>query len=167
MNVKLKVVLGLLATAIVIFAWLIVVQKPQAPSVALTTLQGKTVDLASLRGKVVLVNFWATDCPGCISEMPVLVDMQHRYAAQGLETLAVAMDYDKPEYVAAYAKKNDLPFIVAHDAEGKAANAFGEVRMTPTTFLIDKRGAIVKRYLGEPDFTQLRSLVETLLQASA
>jgi hypothetical protein len=60
-----------------------------------------------------------------------------------------------------------LPFIVAHDAEGKAANAFGEVRMTPTTFLIDKRGAIVKRYLGEPDFTQLRSLVETLLQASA
>lgn len=167
MNAKLKVVLGLLAAVIAIFVWLIVAQKPQAPSVALTTMQGKSIDLASLRGKVVVVNFWATDCPGCISEMPALVEMQQHFAAQGLETLAVAMDYDKPEYVAAYAKKNDLPFIVAHDAGGKAANAFGDVRMTPTTFLIDKRGAIVKRYLGEPDFTQLRALVETLLQASA
>jgi len=75
----------------------------------------------------------------------------------------VAMSYDQPDYVAGFAKTRDLPFLVALDKSGEAAKGFGEVRLTPTSFLLDKRGNIVKKYVGEPDFTALHQLIGQLL----
>lgn len=135
----------------------------EAPKATFTLLSGETLALESLKGKVVLVNFWATSCPGCIREMPKLVETHDKYRAKGYETVAVAMSYDPPEYVRAFADKNRLPFKVALDADGGNAKAFGEVRLTPTSFLLDKEGRVVRRILGEPDFAKLHQLIEEKL----
>jgi peroxiredoxin len=129
----------------------------------LTTLTGEQLDTATLRGKVVLVNFWATTCTACVAEMPALIQTHQKFAARGLETVAVAMDYDPPVQVRAFAQKNQLPFTVALDTDGSAARDFAGVRMTPTTFLIDRHGRIERKYLGAPDFTALHALLETLV----
>lgn len=167
MHGKLKAALGVLVVVLALGAYFIVAQKSQAPALRLATIDGKNVELKAQRGKVLFVNFWATSCTTCVHEMPALIDTQRKYAAQGYETLAIAMDYDTPGYVAAFALRNGLPFIVAHDADGKAAQAFGGVRLTPTSFLIDKQGNIVKRYLGEPDMAALHAEIEALLKAPA
>jgi peroxiredoxin len=167
MNGKIKAALGVLIVIAALGAYFIVAQKSRAPALTLTTYQGEKLELNAERGKVLLVNFWATSCTTCIKEMPDLVATHRKYASQGYETIAIAMDYDVPNYIAAYAIKNALPFPVAHDSDGSAAKAFGGVRMTPTTFLIDKQGNIVKRYLGEPDMAALHAEIEALLKASA
>lgn len=135
----------------------------EAPRVAYTLLDGQQSSLDSLRGKVVLVNFWATSCVTCVKEMPQLVATHEKFKQRGYETLAVAMSYDTPAYVANFAASRKLPFKVALDGTGEVAKRFGDVRLTPTTYVINKRGEIVKRYVGEPDFVALHRLVEELL----
>jgi peroxiredoxin len=134
-----------------------------APQVSYTLLDGKPGSTAALKGKVVLVNFWATSCVSCVKEMPELVATHQKFHARGFETLAVAMSYDPPAYVARFAESRQLPFGVVIDNTGAIAQSFGNVSITPTTFLIDKRGAIVRRFVGEPDFADLHALVEKLL----
>jgi peroxiredoxin len=136
----------------------------QAPLLVFTTVKGELLTPNDLRGKVVLVNFWATDCVACVREMPGIVATHVKYRSLGLETVAVAMSYDPPNHVLDYADKNKLPFHVALDIQGEAARLYGNIEFTPTTFLIDKRGNIVKRYLGELDFAQLQALIEAKLQ---
>jgi peroxiredoxin len=132
------------------------------PAPAVPTVPGHT--LADLRGKVVLVNFWATDCVTCIKEMPDITATYNKYRAQGFETIAVAMRHDPPNYVLNYVDKNKLPFTVALDPMGELAKAFGEVKLTPTTFVIDRQGKVVTRILGEPDFAKLHALLEEKLK---
>lgn len=134
-----------------------------APQFAYTLLDGSKGNSASLRGKVVLVNFWATTCTTCVAEMPKIVATHRKFQARGYETLAVAMRYDPPASVANYAESRGLPFGVVIDNTGAIAKGFGDVELTPTTFVIDKRGAIATRYVGEPDFRALHTLVEKLL----
>lgn len=167
MNGKLKAALGVLVVVVALCAYFIVAQKSPAPALSLTTLEGERLELNALRGKVVLVNFWATSCTTCVKEMPALTATHRKYAAAGYETVAIAMDYDPRAFVTAYALKNALPFKMVHDADGAAAKGFGDIRLTPTTFLIDKQGNIIKRYLGEPDFAQLHAEIEALLKAPA
>jgi peroxiredoxin len=133
------------------------------PTVAYTLLDGTPSSTHALRGKVVLVNFWATTCVVCVHEMPRIVATHHKFKARGLETLAVAMSHDPPASVAHFAQARGLPFGVVIDNTGAVARSFGDVRLTPTTLLINRRGEIVKRYVGEPDFAALHRLVETLL----
>jgi peroxiredoxin len=134
-----------------------------APNVAYTLLDGTRSTTDQLRGKVVLVNFWSTDCTTCVKEMPHLVETHQKYKARGYETLAVAMSYDPPAYVVQFAETRKLPFGVAIDNTGAIAQSFGQVRLTPTSVLINRRGEIVKRYVGAPDFAALHTLVEKLL----
>ena len=105
-------------------------------------LNGSPVTMASLRGRPLLVNFWATSCSTCIAEMPDMVETYKKYQANGLELVAVAMSYDPPNYVLNYAETRQLPFKVALDTDGSAAKSFGDVKLTPTTFLIDKDGKL-------------------------
>ena len=136
---------------------------PMAPDVGYTLLDGSTASTRQLRGKVVLVNFWATSCTTCVHEMPQIVATHEKYKARGYETLAVAMSYDPPAYVIRFAQTRKLPFGVVIDNTGQIAKRFGEVQLTPTSVLINKRGEIVKRFVGEPDFVALHDLVEQLL----
>jgi peroxiredoxin len=159
---KLLAAAGLILALAGVLAMLLL-QKPAAPQATFPTLGGERVALDSLRGKVVLVNFWATSCSGCIKEMPDLVKTWQKYHSRGLETIAVAMSYDPPEYVRQFAGKNGLPFTVALDPDGAVAQAFGNVRVTPTTFVIDRQGQIIQHYVGEPDFAKLHALIESVL----
>jgi peroxiredoxin len=136
-----------------------------APPVIFTSLSGEKVSLQSLRGKVVMVNFWATSCTTCIHEMPQMVETYNKYKGKGLDFVAVAMSYDQPNYVLNYAQTRSLPFKVALDVQGDLAKAFGDVKLTPTTYVIDKNGNIIKRYVGEPEFAELHQLLETALAA--
>jgi peroxiredoxin len=134
-----------------------------APAVTFLTVDGRKLAIGELRGKVVLVNFWATDCPICRKEMPRLIETHNKFKARGYETVAVAMWYDPPNRVVDYTKNNALPFAVSFDPVGDIARAFGDVTLTPTSFVVDRRGEIVARYAGEPDFAKLHQLLESKL----
>lgn len=155
--------IALVAAGIAAGAYFSLNSHTSAPDVTFIGMHGEKITPASLRGKVVMVNFWATSCTTCVGEMPKMIATYNKYKGQGLEFVAVAMSYDPPNYVLNYAQTKQLPFKVALDTSGAAAKAYGNVAMTPTTFLIDKQGNIIKRYLGEPDFTQLHALLEKQL----
>jgi len=151
------------ALALICAAALTGCAREQAPVVEYTLLDGQKLSSQQWAGKVMIVNFWATSCATCVKEMPEIVATHEKFKARGLDTVAVAMSYDPPAFVARFAETRKLPFGVAIDNTGSVAQAFGPVQMTPTTFLINKRGEIVKRYVGEPDFAALHGLIEKLL----
>ena len=134
-----------------------------APISTFVLLDGSRQTTADLKGKVTLVNFWATSCVTCVAEMPKVIATYNKYKARGYDTVAVAMSYDPPSYVVNYAETRKLPFKVAIDNTGAVAKAWGDVQLTPTTYLVNKRGEIVKRYVGEPDFAALHQLIEKIL----
>ena len=134
-----------------------------APASTFVLLDGSKKTTDDLKGKVTLVNFWATSCVTCVGEMPKVIATYDKYKAQGYDTLAVAMSYDPPSYVVNFAESRKLPFKVAIDNTGAVAKAWGDVALTPTTYIVNKRGEIVKRYVGEPDFAELHKLIEKLL----
>jgi peroxiredoxin len=155
----------LAALGIALFFAVSMLKKETAPAVSFRMLDGQQVSTQDLRGKVVLVNFWATSCSTCIQEMPAMIQTYNKYRERGLEFVAVAMSYDPPNYVLNYAQTRELPFKVALDTDGRAAQSFGDVKLTPTTFVIDKQGNIVKRYVGIPESDALHQLIEKALAA--
>ena len=137
-----------------------------APESTFVLLNGSKVNTSSFKGKVTLVNFWATSCTTCVAEMPQIVSTYDKYKNKGYDTLAVAMSYDPPAYVVNFAETRQLPFKVAIDNTGSVAKAWDDVKLTPTTYIVNKQGQIVKRYVGKPDFAELHVLIEKLLAAS-
>ncbi len=134
-----------------------------APASRFLLLDGSVLSEADLRGQVTLVNFWATSCVSCVRKMPDLVATYLKYRERGFETIAVAMSYDPPAMVANFAQSRQLPFKVALDSTGALARDWGEVRLTPTTFVVDRQARIVKRYLGPIDPAALNAYIEGLL----
>lgn len=137
----------------------------KAPNVSFTTLEGKQISMQDLRGKVVLVKFWATDCTTCVAQMPANIKRHEKYNKSGFETIAVAMKHDKESYVINFTKSRGLPFMVAMDSDGQIAKDFGDVKMTPTAFLIDKKGNILKRYLGNYNESDFENILTKALAA--
>ncbi|WP_370872037.1 TlpA family protein disulfide reductase [Hydrogenophaga sp.] len=137
-----------------------------APASTFVLIDGSQSTTADLKGKVTLVNFWATTCVSCVKEMPALAATYNKYKDRGYDTVAVAMSYDPPAWVLNFAQTRQLPFKVALDNTGELAKSWGDVKLTPTTYLVDKQGNIVKRFVGEPDMTALHNLIEELLAKS-
>lgn len=131
-----------------------------APAASFVTITGKTINMADLKGKVVLVNFWATTCSTCIKEMPGLADTYNAYKDKDFEMVAVAMDYDPPAQVLNYATHKKLPFNVMHDGFGEVAKSFRHKGITPTTYIYDKSGFRIFYKVGELDFTDLNKLLD-------
>ncbi|MBC8749962.1 peroxiredoxin [Paraburkholderia sp. WC7.3g] len=154
------------AIALAVAGYFAFAGQQRVPDASFTLLSGQKLTTADLKGKVYLVNFWATNCDTCMKEMPQMVETYNRFKGQGLEFVAVAMNYDAPMYVTNYAQTRQLPFKVAMD-DGSAARQFGNVQLTPTTFVVDKDGRILKRYVGEPQFAELDQLLAKALKASA
>ena len=134
-----------------------------APESTFVLLDGSSQTTADLRGKVTLVNFWATSCTTCVAEMPEIIATHQKFNSRGFDTIAVAMSYDPPSYVVNFAETRKLPFKVAIDNTGKVAQAWGDVKLTPTTYIVNKQGQIVKKYVGAPNFDELHKLIEKLL----
>jgi peroxiredoxin len=162
-----KVLLALSVLAVLVLAAALgsLMTRPEkAPDVAYTALTGQTHHSSQWRGRVVLVNFWATSCGSCVAEMPDLIATHEKFKQQGFETVAVAMQYDPPAYVAGFVETRKLPFTVAIDHTGSIARAFGDVRVTPTTLLINPKGEVIKRYVGKPDFAQVHTLIASMVK---
>ncbi|MFN2476021.1 MAG: TlpA family protein disulfide reductase [Chthoniobacterales bacterium] len=142
-----------LAAAVVLFATLAAFAEPEAKIVALApewqvvALDGKTVKSSDLKGKVVILNFWATWCVPCREEIPGLVELQKQYGEQGLAIVGVSVDQGKPESVTRFVERFKMNYLVAI-ADEKIVNDFGSVDAIPTTFIIDKQGRIVSRHTG-------------------
>jgi peroxiredoxin len=153
-------IIGGVVALLAIGGYLSMTPQQQAPEVTFIKLDGQKLTTSGLRGKVVMVNFWATSCVTCVKEMPEMVDTYNKYKGQGLEFVAVAMKYDPPNYVINFTETRKLPFPVALDSGGDIAKAFNDVTLTPTTYVIDKEGKIIKRYVGMPNFEALHQLLE-------
>lgn len=135
-----------------------------APDVTFTTITGQKIALKDLRGKPVIVTFWATDCPACIEEIPDLIDLYTQYHASGLEMVAVAMAYDPPSHVVDMTKAKQLPYNVALDLKSEHAEAFGGIMFTPSTFLIAPDGSVVTKKIGLFDLASMKTNIESLLK---
>ncbi len=135
---------------------------PKAPAVTFRTLQSATpLALYDIK-KPTLVNFWSTTCIVCLKEMPELVHTYEQYQPLGFEMIAVAMSYDRPSDVLELAAQRKWPFVVAIDLDGKLGKAFNDVKFTPTSFLINAEGRIVKSFIGKIDMDALRSHLDKL-----
>ena len=135
-----------------------------APDLQLSVFNStRTIDLKALRGRPVLVTFWATSCPGCIKEMPHLIELYNELAPRGLEIIGVAMSYDRPDHILEMQKRKNIPYPIVYDGVNKASAAFGGVRLTPTTFLINPKGQIVKQKIGEMDMKLLHAQILGML----
>lgn len=142
-----------------------------APEVRFKNLQGDDVALTSLKGKVVLLNFWATWCEPCRSEIPLLIGLQDQYAGKGFTMLGVSMDDDGAKAVnpfihetkfnvAGQEKTMDYPIVLGSD---DVTDKFGGLLGMPTSYLISRDGKIVKRYIGVVDATQIVKDIESQL----
>jgi thiol-disulfide isomerase/thioredoxin len=133
-----------------------------APEFLLTGLDGKPLSLADYRGKVVLLDFWATWCVPCRAEIPHLVDFQKQYGGQGLQVVGISMDDDaKPVHEFYQQFKMNYPVALGTD---KVATAYGGVLGLPITFLIGRDGRIVAKYVGETQMPVLEQKIQSLLQ---
>jgi cytochrome c biogenesis protein CcmG/thiol:disulfide interchange protein DsbE len=134
-------------------------------------LQGNNVPLSSLKGKVVLVNFWATWCDPCRVEIPWMIEFQQKYSSQGFTMLGVAMDDEGAEVVKPFVQRTqfdvngnpmtmDYPIVTGDD---DVAEKFGGIIGYPTSFLITRDGKIAKKYMGLVSEDDLEKEIESLL----
>jgi len=130
----------------------------------LITVSGEKITSQQLLGKITLINFWATDCPGCINEMPGLIETYNQYKDQGLEVIAVAMYYDPPSRVISFTKNNNLPFPVVLDTNKEIISKFNNVKLTPTSIILDKNGYVINTIIGEIDFNEFNKNLINLLK---
>jgi peroxiredoxin len=136
-----------------------------APDISLPTLDGQKAELAQLKGKVVLVNFWATWCGWCAKEIPDLVDLHARYEREGLAVLGVALDRQGASVVKPFVEKKAVNYPILLDPEDRAWAAFALGRRAgiPTTIAIDRRGRIRQVLVGYQERKTLESAVKALL----
>jgi peroxiredoxin len=126
------------------------------PDISFTDIDGASHQLSDYNGQPILVIFWATDCPGCIMEMPELIALHQEYADKGLAMIGVAMPHDRPEHIQAMRQQKQLPYLITWDQTGAVTEAFDNVRVTPTHFLISPQGEIVMRKIGTLKTEQLK-----------
>ena len=148
-----------LLTLLVLF-FLSLATNKKVPEIAVTSITGEAIKLYQNKNNFTIINFWATDCPGCIKEMPGLTNIYNQLKGQGLQIIAVSMSYDPPNQVLNFTQKNKIPFPVVLDVDGQIARSFGDIRLTPTSILIDKNGKIIDKVIGELDFNKLNALLK-------
>lgn len=137
-----------------------------APDFVLTDLQGHSLKLSDLRGKAVVLNFWATWCPPCKEEIPWFVELQKRYGAQGLQVVGVSMDDGDQKDVEKFAAENSInyPVLLGKDT---VAEQYGGIEYLPTTFYIDRNGVVMDRVFGQPGRDEIEQSVERAIASAS
>ncbi len=160
--------IGLFAVSLVAvpgYLWLVPTGMKNSPEISLTSIDGNEIQLAKLRGRPLLVTFWATTCPGCIKEIPHLIELYEELSPRGLEIIGIAMDYDPPNQVLAARDARGITYPIVLDIHARASAAFGNVRLTPTSFLIDPDGQIVFQKIGEMNMAVVRKKILDMLES--
>lgn len=140
---------------------------PQAaPAWQLQSPDGKTVHSSEFKGKIVVLNFWATWCPPCQAEIPGFIELQKEYAKQGLAIVGISEDdAGSTNAVKAFVRKMGINYTVVMGND-KVAEAYNEVEGLPTTFIIDRQGRIVHEFQGYITKERLMQHLKPLLDAS-
>jgi len=136
-----------------------------APRVSFKTLKSAVPLKLNQIGKPLLVSFWSTSCGVCLQEMPHLAKLYEEFRPKGFEMVAVAMPFDRPSDVVELSEKSAWPFLVALDLDNQVSEAFGDIQVTPTAFLIDKNGDFVEKYVGAIDLKAFRNRLTSLIGA--
>ena len=152
-----------LFTALLIFTLAAQAQTQQAPNFTLKTFDGKSVTLSKLKGKVVLVNFWATWCPPCRAEIPDFIEAYKTYKSKGLEIVGIALDQDGWEQVQPFIKEHGMNYPVVLGTQ-EVVEQYGGIEAIPTTFIIDKKGTVVDRTIGMLRQSVLEAKLKPLLK---
>jgi len=160
---KTRIILGGLLVLGLLFAnawqyWL--KPAPAAPELTMSTVSGESINLQALKGKPVLVSFWATSCGLCLAEIDDLIALHQAHQAKGYTTLAISLKYDSLAAIKSMQQSRSLPYKLIYDAKGEYAKAFGGVQMTPTHFFISAAGKIVWRNVGPIDREELSELIK-------
>jgi peroxiredoxin len=157
MKQQTKVIYSLIA--LFVFASIIYIftanSQPDLPEISFKDIDNQSHSFSEYKGQPLLVIFWATDCPGCIAEMPELIKLHEQYSSQGLAMLGVAMSHDSISHIKTMRKNKQLPYTITWDENQTISAAFNNVRVTPTHFLIDKEGNIIMRKIGELNMNAL------------
>lgn len=161
---RLLVILGAAALLAWAATWLFPPAPRVAPETEFTLLDGTRTTLQALRGRPVLVSFWATTCPPCVEELPDLVQLYRELRPRGFELIAVAMPYDPPLQVQDFVKRHNVPYPVALDVQGKVTSAFGGVPYVPTAFILSPEGKTELTYTGRLDVAKVRRIVARYLK---
>jgi peroxiredoxin len=133
-----------------------------APAWELKDTDGKTVRSADFKGKVVILDFWATWCGPCREEIPGFVALQKQYAKQGLVVIGVSVDAEGAKVVQPFIQKLGMnyPVVLSDDP---VLQAFGDIEALPTTFIVDREGRIVKKHVGVTDQSEFENEIKPLL----
>lgn len=134
----------------------------QLPEVEFTLLDGKKLKLDELKGKTILLNFWATSCSPCRKEIPGLVDLYKEFSVKGVQIIGVAMAHDRPDQVIAFKQDYNIPYALALDINSEVAKAF-DVEVIPVSILISPRGQIEYRHSGLIDINDMRKRIAAML----
>jgi cytochrome c biogenesis protein CcmG/thiol:disulfide interchange protein DsbE len=127
---------------------------------------GRQVSLSSYRGKVVLLDFWATWCGPCRMEIPHFVELYKQYKDQGFEVIGVSLDQQGVAVVKPFIEQWNVNYTTVIDSNGQLANAYGGIRAIPSTFLIGKNGQILEHYVGYNDKNVFEDAIKKALAAS-
>lgn len=159
---NLRCLFGTLAFALIAaFASASVVGQP-APALTFTDLTGREVSLAALKGKVVVVDFWATWCGPCRTEIPGYIELQKKHGPEGLVIVGVSLDQKGAKYVKQFAEKNSMNYTVVM-GDNAAVDAFGGFEAIPTTFLIGRDGRILHEKTGAMETAEYEQIVKKAL----
>lgn len=151
-----------LLLAVFLLTPILAAEKKKAPSLVGKTANGVAIDLTKMKGKVVVVNFWATWCPPCRAEIPDFISIYGEKQSAGLEIIGVSLDEGGWAEVTPYVQRSKItyPIILGDRA---VARAWGGIQAIPTTFIIDKEGNVVETHVGLMSKAQLLKKIQPLL----
>ncbi|MCX5687954.1 MAG: redoxin domain-containing protein [Candidatus Omnitrophica bacterium] len=133
-----------------------------APEFSLKDINGAEKKLSDFKGKVVIIDFWATWCPPCRNEIPHFVSLYNQYKGQGLEIIGVALDQNPGGVLPGFIKDNSINYIILV-GNNKVSDLYGGISAIPTTFIIDRNGNIIKKYIGYNEREVFESQIKELL----
>ncbi|MBK8453577.1 MAG: TlpA disulfide reductase family protein [Thiofilum sp.] len=161
-DIKALIALGVLTAAIAFFFFMPSGGLQAAPNATVTTIDGEKIELASLKGNPYLVVFWATDCPGCVEEIPDLIKFKQDPATNSVPVIAIAMPHDNIAAIRTMREQKQMNYSIAFDQDGALTKAFGGVKVTPTNFLVNAEGKIVLAKMGNLGLQDLQKRVAEL-----
>lgn len=150
------IIVILVLTVLLVFIWVNTIYKvpgiiyKQAPEFTLLDIDGNKVSLSDFKGKVVILDFWATWCPPCIAEIPHFIELYDEYKNRGLEVIGISVDWNGQRVVPSFAEERGMNYILLL-GDDEVTDLYGGIISIPTTFILDREGGIRKRYMGYRD----------------